>query len=161
MPYFLVGGTAFGRGRGDVVEALPDLAEDDLWLVNPAGGVSTRSLFESGLLAFRSAPHPLLDSLRQGRIERASEAVGVNDLQPAVLAMSEPVRDVYNSLVLIGMKRVRVSGSGATMFVFRSGAGNERESLSLLPREVSLFQVQTLSRSSIAARRTVNCLGGP
>ena len=35
VPFFLVGGTALGIGRGDEVVALPDLEERELWLLLP------------------------------------------------------------------------------------------------------------------------------
>jgi 4-diphosphocytidyl-2-C-methyl-D-erythritol kinase len=161
VPYFLLGGTALGTGRGDVVEPLPDLGEDDLWLFDPGQGVSTRRVFESGLIEPRTAPDPLLDALRRGAVRGASGAVGANDLEPAVFAVSAAVREVYNSLVSIGMKRIRVSGSGSTLFAFRSGAEDEREALSILPGDVRVFRVRTMSRASFSARRAVNSLGGP
>src|SRR5690606_4280633 len=36
VAYFLLGGTAIGRGRGELLEALPELPRRSLWLVLPS-----------------------------------------------------------------------------------------------------------------------------
>lgn len=161
VPYFLIGGTALGRGRGDEVEVVPDLAEEALWLIKPEVGVATADVFRSGRIRFRDQPHPLLEAVRRGEVRQASEAVGENDLEPAVLALYPAVKHVYTSLVQFEAERVRVSGSGAALFTFRTGAKDGRELMSALPRQSAVFEVRTLSRASIAARRVVDYLGGP
>ena len=60
VPYFLVGGTAYGSDRGDRIERLPDLLEEELLLIFPGGGVSTRTVFESGCST--TAASPILSS---------------------------------------------------------------------------------------------------
>ena len=161
VPYFLVGGTAYGDGRGDRVETVPELDEEELLLILPPGGVSTRSVFESGLLTYRDEPEPLIEAVRTGRVTSAARAVGINDLEPAVLALSPEVRAVYTSLVQAGAKKIRVSGSGATMFAFRSQIEKERELISEVASGVRVLGAQTLSRASIETRRVVKTLGGP
>lgn len=161
VPYFLVGGTALGRGRGDEIEILPDLEEETLWLVHPAAGLSTAQVFGGAELDYRTERHALLDAVVRGEVRRPSEAVGVNDLEPAVLALSGAVKEVYTSLVQFGAERVRVSGSGATVFTFRPGVEDERELLSSLPARSGVSKVQTLSRASITALRVVDSLEGP
>lgn len=161
VPYFLVGGTALGRGRGDEVEVVPDLDEEELWLVHPGVSVSTAEVFASGRLEPREAADPLLEAVREGRVRRPSDAVGANDLEAAVLRLFPAIKEVYTSLVHNGAEQIRVSGSGSTMFVFRSWREEGRELRSALPLRCRVFSARTLSRASIAARRVAETLGGP
>ena len=47
VPYFLVGGTALGKGRGDEITALADLPEEFLNLAIPDCSISTKEIFTS------------------------------------------------------------------------------------------------------------------
>jgi len=161
VPYFLVGGTVLGRGRGDDLEPLPDLDEEEVWLVKPEQGVSTREIFASDRLPARRRAHPRLAAVLRGEARLPSQVVGVNDLQDTILGLYEGVKDVYTALVQTDAEGVRVSGSGATVFAFRiggaSGVGGEDESdlLMSLPAGSRVFRVRTLSRRSIARWRIV------
>ena len=161
VPYFLVGGTVLGRGRGDDLEKLPDLDEEEVWLVKPLEGVSTRDVFASDRLTARRRAHPRLGAVRRGEVRLPSEAVGVNDLETAVLGLCEGVKDVYTALVQTDAEGVRVSGSGATVFAFRLGEEDERDLGVFLPAGSRVFRVRTLSRASIARRRIVESPEGP
>jgi 4-diphosphocytidyl-2-C-methyl-D-erythritol kinase len=47
VPFFLLGGTAHGTGRGEVLTALPDLAAQPITLVQPPVACSTPAVFRS------------------------------------------------------------------------------------------------------------------
>ena len=161
VPYFLVGGTALGRGRGDEVEALADLREEEVCLVHPGVGVATAEVFASGRLAYRKEPHRVLRRVLDGEERGLRGAVGINDLEPAVLGLCEAVKEVYTALVQSGAEKVGVSGSGATVFALFPGRWDERELATSLPPRSTILRAQTLSRASIAARRVVDCLEVP
>lgn len=158
VPFFLVGGTALGTGRGERVEPLPDLAEQDLWIVAPSIRVSTGEVFAAEDFAGRRSEGELVERLRRGEVALPSEAVGENDLESRVLALYEPVEAVYTALVHGDAERVRVTGSGAAVFAF-AGALDER-SLTASAPGARWFRARTLSRRSIAAQRVVHSLEG-
>jgi 4-diphosphocytidyl-2-C-methyl-D-erythritol kinase len=164
VPFFLVGGTAYGTGRGDRVEPLEDLEEQEIWLANPGQLVSTADVFS----------HLDLEALKTARgagtgtevqepvsIERASgvrwpvDAAGRNDLEATVLALFPAVSEVYTALVQSGAQRVGVSGSGGSMFAFYDSPPDPRELEQGMPEGSLLFRSQTLSRASIARRLVV------
>jgi 4-diphosphocytidyl-2-C-methyl-D-erythritol kinase len=161
VPYFLVGGTALGTGRGDRVEPLPDLAEEEVLLVNPGISVSTAEVFGSGLLGRREEPHPAIDSVRAGRPGGPAALDAVNDLEPAVRRLYPEVDQVYNPLVQSGAERVRLSGSGATVFAFPRRRVDDAALISCLPVGSKVFRARTLSRASIAAQRVADSVEEP
>jgi 4-diphosphocytidyl-2-C-methyl-D-erythritol kinase len=155
VPFFLVGGTALGRGRGDEVEPLPDLPETEILLVHPGVAVPTAAVFSAWRGQPRQEPHEALRRLLAGGARDVVAAVGVNDLEPVVLERYSAVKQVYTALVQTGAERVGVSGSGGTVFALGPGTREARELASSLPSRSTVFRVQTLSRASIAARRRV------
>lgn len=160
VPYFLVGGTALGTGRGERVTALPDLVEERLWIVDPGVRVSTREVFAAGPFA-RSVPDDeRIERLRRGETRRPSEVLGRNDLESRVLRRYPQVEAVYTALVQSGVERVGVTGSGAAVCAF-AGRLDECPLNALASSGVRCFDVTTLSRRSIASRQTVDSVEGP
>jgi 4-diphosphocytidyl-2-C-methyl-D-erythritol kinase len=155
VPFFLVGGTAYGTGRGDRVESVEDLEEQEVWLANPGQSVSTREVFsrlDCDLPAGRSAP----ESSEGARSAlKPVEAVGRNDLEETVLALFPAVKEVYNALVRSGAQRVGVSGSGGSMFAFYDSPPDPGTLEEGMPDGVLVIRSRTLSRPSIARRLVV------
>lgn len=160
VPFFLVGGTALGTGRGERVVPLPDLSEESVWLIDPGISVSTEAVFSAGAFERASGDDALIGRLERGEVPRASEALGSNDLEARVLDLYEPVEAVYTALVQRGIERVRVSGSGATMFAFAAALDERPLEVRSAPG-ARCIEARTLSRRSIAARRVVHSVEGP
>lgn len=161
VPYFLVGGTALGRERGDVVTPLPDLPEEALWLVVPPVHVSTGSVFAALQPAAGGGPDPAVERILEGRWRGGLAGLpGRNDLTPAVLAAYPEVRAVYNALIRKGASCVRLSGSGATIFAVFTGSV-ESESLSAgLPSGTRVIPARTLSRATLEGCRRIEGTDG-
>ncbi len=113
VPFFLTGGTALCRGRGEIVQALESPAPFPVTLLLPPFGVSTPSVY-SALGAGRVAAgatqrtDPSLVHMRVPELE----ALFRNDLEPAA-------RHVEARLTpLLDEPRVHLSGSGSTLFLF-------------------------------------------
>lgn len=160
VPYFLVGGTALGVGRGDEVVPLPDLPEQEVWLATPPQQVSTAEVFGRLATVGASAWSPHLLDLVHG--EGSGEIAGIggrNDLEAGVLDAYPGVAAVYNALLEAGASCVRLSGSGATVFAcFRSEEAGER-AVALLPSETSVVRTRTLSRATLRRRRPYAAAG--
>jgi 4-diphosphocytidyl-2-C-methyl-D-erythritol kinase len=96
VPYFLVGGTALGTGRGTEIEPLPEIEAKKLLIVTPDVSVSTREAFNR--LAVRN--------LTSGEVNRIllnyRLAAGSGDLRTTVLTndFEETVSVSYTHLTL-------------------------------------------------------------
>ena len=117
VPFFVAGGTALVRGRGEQVTALPDV--EPLWLVvvkppvsvpTPAAfraltdaDFSTGSATESTAQTIRASGHVPLTGL-------------VNDFETSVMRDYPAVAAARRALLDAGAPVVRLSGSGPTLF---------------------------------------------
>ena len=155
VPYFLWGGTALGRGRGDEIEPLPELAERTLWLITPPIGISTAEVF-GGLRVGDSANRSVdLDRQWLDSLDWENLTEGRNDLEETVLTRFPMMRDVYNVLVEAGATMVRLSGAGATWFALFADATATDELATRLPVGSRVVQTRTLTRSSLDRLRVV------
>jgi 4-diphosphocytidyl-2-C-methyl-D-erythritol kinase len=158
VPYFLVGGTALGRGRGDEITPLPDLAEQSLDLVIPNCRISTAEVFaaidELTVHPSRSSISALVGGEYSGSLSGLN---GWNDLQPIVLSKYSEVASAFSAMNELDCA-VQLSGSGATLFVIpRSQVKVETAVLARsLPSDCRVVTTKTLSRKSLQNFRTVH-----
>ncbi|HTH50757.1 MAG TPA: 4-(cytidine 5'-diphospho)-2-C-methyl-D-erythritol kinase [Pyrinomonadaceae bacterium] len=151
-PFFLYGGTAIGRGRGEVIEPVVDAAEPLLLIVTPDVSVPTAGVFGS-LGAQTLTKEALETNLTVCRKDveffdpRHSELI--NDLEPAVFARFPEVERVKNSLLGLGAVNAAMSGSGASVFAVFDKQETRQAAIEALAHERSWrkFAVSTISRS--------------
>lgn len=132
VPFALVGGTAVGTGRGELVEPVAD-AVTWWWVVVPAsGGLSTPAVYRrfdelnphaSSLPREATAT---LDALAGGD-PHALAAVLHNDLQPAALDLRPDLADLLDLGERSGALRGIVSGSGPTCVFLAEDAASANE----------------------------------
>jgi 4-diphosphocytidyl-2-C-methyl-D-erythritol kinase len=112
VPFFLRGGTAVGRGRGDQVRPLAD--RPPLWVVLliPGFGVSTRDAYGWW---DQDAVGP--------EVRRSpSRREGANDLERPVAARRPEISRLVQGLAGAGARHAAMSGSGSTVFgLFATG----------------------------------------
>ncbi len=147
VPFFLVGGTALGFGRGDEVVPLNDLPPSDVFLIIPPVSVSTPEVF-ARLSNLTADPLPSsIVALAQGEeVRSAAAAVGRNDLERTVLGWVPLLREVYNALFDAGASEARLSGSGASFFAFFDGTKSIGELEARLPTGTVVVKTRTLDR---------------
>lgn len=122
VPFFLVGGTALGRDRGDRIEALPDgirplAGGRTLMLAIPPFPLSTAEVFAHWHGEGDPPDLPAgVASLIAGAPVEIEELIGSNDLEAPAFAIRPELGALYTSLVDSGAERVRMSGSGSTLF---------------------------------------------
>lgn len=120
VPFCLVGGTALGEGRGEVVTAVEDTGSYSWVVALPGGGLSTPAVYRE-LDRMRGAQEPsppqvpgeLLDALRGGSTVGVARALS-NDLQQAALRLRPELADVLALGRSAGALAALVSGSGPT-----------------------------------------------
>ncbi len=134
VPFLVLGGTALGLGRGELVS--PVLAPGRAWhwvLALADGGLSTPQVYREldRLRAVGAAPAPahgtdqILAALRQRDAAVLAGSL-VNDLQPAALALRPSLQDTLDAGVAAGSLAGIVSGSGPTCaFLCRDAASAE------------------------------------
>ncbi|MFN0108498.1 MAG: 4-(cytidine 5'-diphospho)-2-C-methyl-D-erythritol kinase [Blastocatellia bacterium] len=121
VPFFFVGGTCLGVGRGDEIYPLADIVADNLLLVNVGILVSTREVY-GALPPELTNPRPV--SKMPTSFEAAYAAVTTqneqirlqNDLEIPVLACHGLLAEIKRKLGQAGASGVLMSGSGSTIF---------------------------------------------
>lgn len=122
VPFALLGGTALGTGRGELVEPLPD-ATSCWWVVVLADqGLSTPAVYRHfDRLRPDADPDPatprdLLAALAAGDVAAVGECLG-NDLWPAARDLRPDLAGVAADLASMDPSAVLLSGSGPTLLM--------------------------------------------
>jgi len=154
VPFFLSGGTARGRGRGDRIESLPPLAPVGLLLGVPPFGISTAEVF--GAVADKltlprngvSLPRLLAHKWPEGNDFRFA----TNDLEEVVFEGWPVLREFRDALLEVGAVQALLSGSGSTVYgIFVDATGASEASRPLRSR----FEQWTI-QSTKAVRSAVH-----
>jgi 4-diphosphocytidyl-2-C-methyl-D-erythritol kinase len=121
VPFFLMNGPAWCRGRGEIVEPIDLPLSLHLVLVKPRVGLGTAEVYRRLALKTHtpregSGPTPLLhatkDTLDLGKLAEGMS----NDLQDAAFGLQPQVAMIYERLSNSGARKVLLSGSGSTVF---------------------------------------------
>lgn len=118
VPYCLLGKTALARGRGEILEELPDCPHFYVVLAKPDFGVSTGAVFRA-LRTEKIGRHPntaaMLRALQTAdRTEICQNLENV--LEPVTFQMQPQVAKIKLFLQEQGAQGVLMSGSGPTVF---------------------------------------------
>jgi 4-diphosphocytidyl-2-C-methyl-D-erythritol kinase len=141
VPFSLVGGTAVGRGRGELLT--PALVSGTYhWvLAFAAGGLSTPEVYatcdrlRAARLASQAGPAeipapelsgPLMTALRSGDPVAVGQYLA-NDLQPAAVSMRPDLRRALTAGREFGAVGAMVSGSGPTCLFLAKSSEHARE----------------------------------
>jgi 4-diphosphocytidyl-2-C-methyl-D-erythritol kinase len=125
VPFFLIGGTAYATGRGEVLTEMPRVAPVPLLLLFPGVRVATAEAF--GLI--RNYSRPLgVDRYRSmighDLLDHAPELV--NDFEAPIFQRHADLADLKRRLLAAGAAWAGMSGSGSTIVgAFRSQAGRD------------------------------------
>jgi 4-diphosphocytidyl-2-C-methyl-D-erythritol kinase len=113
VPYFLVGGTALGLGRGEMLYPLPDVPSMGVLLVKPFFGVSTAEAYRWYAAA---APTPGENVQALAVPWYPGPMVIANDLEPAVMQHHPQLLAVRRALLRARAEVALMSGSGSAVF---------------------------------------------
>ena len=119
VPFFLVGGTAVGRGRGERLAPLPFGGPRPLVLGFPPFSIATEEVYE-GLGASRLTPDSKNDSFGHLFLHKSQGGkdfgFAVNDLEAVVFEKRPELRGFRDELLKLGAGAALLSGSGSTGF---------------------------------------------
>jgi 4-diphosphocytidyl-2-C-methyl-D-erythritol kinase len=136
----LLGGTALGTGRGEVLTALPDCPPLHWALAFAEGGISTGAAYGEldWLRDSGEAPPPiggpdlLIAALSAGDLPAIAGALG-NDLQAAAISLRPELRATLEAGAAAGALAGIVSGSGPTCAFLCSSAAHAEQVAAALP----------------------------
>ena len=151
VPYFLLGGTAVGLGRGTELCPLPDLPSLHALLITPGVHVSTADAYLAlGRELTTASAGPMMNAF-QGVTwgiggARAPEGWGVqNDFESVVFRQHPQLESIKGKLLKLGARPALMSGSGSTIFgVFPSSKLRDR-AMSSFRKEFDASQVHPVS----------------
>jgi 4-diphosphocytidyl-2-C-methyl-D-erythritol kinase len=122
VPFFLTGGTARGRGRGDRIEPLPFIGRTGILLGLPPFGISTEEVF-AGVRDKLTLPRngvslpPFCERKWPGDKDFSFVT---NDLEGVVFGRWPELRRFRDQLLAEGARGAVMSGSGSTVYgIFR------------------------------------------
>lgn len=147
VPFFLIGGAAFGSGRGDDLLPLADITPFHVVIAKPPFGVQT------------AAAYSWFDE--DGGVQAASRALGAwpeallsvrNDLEPPVTRRHPEVAELVARLEQSGADAAAMSGSGSAVFgLFSTPARAARAAKACAGAGASVFRARTLGRKPYRA----------
>jgi 4-diphosphocytidyl-2-C-methyl-D-erythritol kinase len=160
VPFFLVGGTAIGLGRGTELYPLPDIPAWPALLITPGVHVSTKEAYaQLGRELAAGAPDPAVDSFQATtwRIANASpikDWASVNDFETVVFRLHPQLKSIKEKLLKLGARLALMSGSGSSLFgIFPSRELRDRavRSFSKELAKDKIYSVTMVSRSRYRA----------
>jgi 4-diphosphocytidyl-2-C-methyl-D-erythritol kinase len=120
VPYFLVGGTALGTGKGDRLVPLRDVRPSELVIVQPPFGVVTAEAYRwYDELRGAESQGTLAASIRAGRVLSLCQ----NQLERPVAIRRPAIGDVCARLRVLDARLAAMSGSGSAVFGLFDTAG--------------------------------------
>jgi 4-diphosphocytidyl-2-C-methyl-D-erythritol kinase len=152
VPYFLVGGTALGTGRGDALAPWPDAPPLELVLAFPPFGVPTPEAYrwydESEPSPVHGVPHAPAAAAAWRDWLRGCR----NDLEPAVSRRYDLITRIEAWLKESGALLALMSGSGSTVFGgFESPVAADEARHVLHRNGVSVVRCRTLGRAEYSS----------
>ncbi len=151
VPYFLIGGTAIGFGRGEQVEPIREFTHDLMVVVTPPIAISTPNAYRRlslGYLTKQEAEHTLSVCRTTVSDEVEWQKEVVNDFESTVFADHVEIRAAYERLISLGATAAGLSGSGASVFGYFDNEETRQTALKALGNEANWrsFAVATISR---------------
>jgi 4-diphosphocytidyl-2-C-methyl-D-erythritol kinase len=145
VPFFLAGGPAMCRGRGECVQPVSGIGKLHLVVVRPPVGLSTVDVYR----ACRPPEHPqsaapLLEALASGDQHRVGRSL-LNRLAPAAAGLSTWMEQLRVQLAELDLVGYSMSGSGSAWYGICRHASQARRLASRLraTRAGSVFAVQS------------------
>ena len=132
VPFALIGATAVGGGRGEIVEPLTDNGAWWWVAVGNEQGLSTPAVYRAfdelagGEVPDPQVPERLLMALEKGDPDLLAEAL-TNDLQAPALTLRPDLAQTFADGDEAGALAVQLSGSGPTILMLCRDAAHARE----------------------------------
>jgi 4-diphosphocytidyl-2-C-methyl-D-erythritol kinase len=135
VPFFLLGGTALGLGRGTELYPLPEIAAEQLLIVSTGLHIATatayaalgRSLTFTGSSSSINSFQAYVRALTAMRSAAAASAHSANDFESAVSGQFPQLKNLRAKLSRLGAVGVRMTGSGSAVVAIFGSRPDSRE----------------------------------
>lgn len=142
VPFFLVGGAAYGSGRGDDLLPLADIRPFHVVIAKPDVGVATAAAY-----GWFDEDGGMQDAARTLAAWPEAPLSIRNDLEPPVARRHPVVAELVSDLERAGAAAAAMSGSGSAVFgLFEASIQASRAARSLARPGVTLLRARTLGR---------------
>lgn len=151
VPFFLVGGTVLGLGRGEMLQPLPDAPSREVVIVYPPVGIATADAYGWFDADARAAAAATWVDTAASRVRRTDPIV--NDLEAPVERRQPVIGAARRALVAAGALAAGMTGSGSAVFGLfetRRAAGGAARALTRAGWTV--FATRTLTRTNYERR---------
>ncbi len=156
VPFFLVGGTALGTGRGDELYPLEDVGALGVVIIKPSFGVSTAD-------AYRWCDEDRADRTTIEAPSRRPVDLGwptgpvalVNDLEGPVARRHAAIREIVDLCYREGATAAAMTGSGSAVFGLFSEASAGRAARQIRRPDWLVLVTRTLGRREARRRMTL------
>jgi 4-diphosphocytidyl-2-C-methyl-D-erythritol kinase len=146
VPFFFVGGTALGLGRGEEVYPLADLPRWWVALIFPPFGVPTADAYE-WLDELRARTSPRAEPRYLPDTWLGKMVPLVNDLERPVIERHPVIGKLTERLTKLGAAMSAMSGSGSTVFgIFTTAAAADKALRTLRRTGTNAIVVRMLAR---------------
>ncbi len=129
VPFFLLGGTALGEGRGEILTRLPAPPACGWVVVIPDFGVSTTAAYTQVSETLTETDRHLkvlLSALERGDLRLLASRIS-NDLEAGVLRIEPRLARIRSELERLPVLAVGLTGSGAALFALTESQGTARD----------------------------------
>lgn len=166
VPFFLLGGTALGLGRGTELYPLPDVHARPALLIAPGIHVSTKEAYARlGRKLTTGSPAPAMDSFQPDGFQLVAWHIAnaspgedwgsVNDFESVVFGLHPQLKSIKGKLLRLGARPALMSGSGSSFFgIFPSRQLRDRAAESFR-KEFAKDKVYSITMVSRARYRTL------
>jgi len=147
VPFFLIGGTALGVGRGDEIYPLPDGRQSTVLVVSPHD-IAVRTADAYGWLAGSLTKRPTISKLWSfcALCWSSREVPLANDFEAAVFRRHPRLGNIKRRLLQSGAAEASLAGSGSAVFALFRSPAQARRAARQFPRE-QVFICETVSRA--------------
>jgi 4-diphosphocytidyl-2-C-methyl-D-erythritol kinase len=145
VPFFLIGATAIGKGRGEIIQPIDDFTLGPMIVVTPDVHVSTQHAY-AALNLTNTPSNRILNVSRAADIQLADLK---NEFEKTVFADFPEIQRAKNKLIDLGATFAQMSGSGASVFGIFDNEETRQTALKALGEEANWrsFAVAAVSRN--------------
>jgi 4-diphosphocytidyl-2-C-methyl-D-erythritol kinase len=151
VTFFLTGGTALAKGRGEVVTPLPDVSETWMLLVVPPISITgkTRRMYSSlrpSDFSDGSNTMQVAERIREGK--PIGDDLMCNAFERAAFEAFEGLEKYREWMMAAGARRVHLAGAGPSLFALASGEAEARAMRARITRPKMgerVYAVRTIS----------------
>lgn len=150
VPYFFVGGTVLGKGRGTDLSMLRELKKNYVLIITPNIAVSTAKAYSQ--LDFprltKKDDESILTICRNlSEQQLPADFKPSNDFEKVIFEVEPEIREIKDKLFDLGADTALMSGSGASVFgIFDNEEKRQKAFDAFDDKNLKKFAVQTISR---------------